>query len=344
MKALVKVKNGEYGFSLRNIPVPEPGTCQALIRVKAVGVCGTDVHIYKGEIDTNTPVVIGHEFSGIIEKTGAGTKWAKPGDRVVSRLNIGVCGRCRACLSGNPHMCEHRTCPGFAIDGAYAEYIAIDEKQLIKIDDKVDYKDAALSEPMAIVAHALLERTKVESEDNVVIFGPGPIGLIALQMARINGAAKVIMAGTDVDEALRMPAAESLGADRTINVQHEDIEKVVMEMTDGQGADLVIEASGAAPAINQGIKILRRQGRMCVLGLPGAPETKVLWRTAAEKSSDIVFNYSSSPISWNKAVSMLNRGVFRTEDIITHTVPLEEYSQVFEEIIKGNVIKAILIP
>ena len=88
MKALVKVKNGEYGFSLRNIPVPEPGTCQALIRVKAVGICGTDVHIYKGEIDTNTPVVIGHEFSGIIEQTGAGTKWAKPGDRVVSRQRL----------------------------------------------------------------------------------------------------------------------------------------------------------------------------------------------------------------------------------------------------------------
>ncbi len=308
-----------------------------------MGVCGTDIHIYKGEVDTSTPVIIGHEFSGIVEETGSDVTGIQAGDRVVSRLNIGVCGKCRACLSGNPHMCEHRTCPGFKIDGAYAEYIAIEADQLLRIGDSVDYKEAALTEPMAIVAHALLERTKIEAEDTVVIFGPGPIGLIALEMAKINGAGKVIMVGTDVDEPLRVPAAKKLGADMIINAQHENVQEIIRDITGGEGADLVIEASGAAPAINQGIDILRRQGRMCVLGLPGKAESIIRWRTAAEKSLSIIFNYSSSPLSWNKAVSMLNRGAFRTDGIITHTAPLEDYEVLFEEIAKGNVIKAVFV-
>ncbi|MCI8645188.1 MAG: alcohol dehydrogenase catalytic domain-containing protein [Firmicutes bacterium] len=344
MKALIKERSDQYGFTLCDIKRPAPADNQVLIKVKAVGICGTDVHIYKSEVSVNTPLVIGHEFSGVVEETGPGVRSVSPGDRVVSRLNIGVCGKCRACLSGNPHMCAHRTCPGFVIDGAYAEYIAMEENQLIKIGDNVDYTDAALTEPMAIVAHALLERTAVESEDNVVIFGPGPIGLIALQMAKINGAAQVIVIGADIDEALRIPAAKELGADLVINCQKEDAEKIIFEATEGKGADLVVEASGAAPAANLGIHVLRKQGRMCVLGLSEQAESRIAWRTAVEKSHDIIFSYSSSPLSWNKAVSMLNRGVFKTKPIITHTSPLENYESLFEEIARGNVIKGVLIP
>lgn len=344
MKALIKESNDKYGLKLCDVPKPIPADSQALIKIQAVGICGTDIHIYKNEVPTNTPLIIGHEFSGIVEDIGSNVKDIQPGDRVVSRLNIGVCGKCRACLDGNPHMCSHRTCPGFIIDGAYAEYITIETTQLIKIGNNVNYIEAALTEPMAIVAHALLERTTIEAEDNVVIFGPGPIGLIALQMAKINGAAKVIVVGTDADDALRIPAAKALGADLVINCQKENAEDIIFSATEGKGADLVVEASGATPAINLGINILRKQGRMCVLGLPNKSESTIAWRTAAEKSHDIIFNYSSSPISWNKVVSMLNRGAFKTEPIITHTSPLEAYEELFEEIAKGNVIKGVLLP
>lgn len=341
MKALVRKSLAPGDFICTDVPIPQIREDQVLIRVKAVGVCGTDVHMYTGHVVTETPLVIGHELCGVVESVGAAVDNVQPGDKVVSRLNIGVCGRCRACLSGNPHMCQHRTCPGFKIQGADAEYIAIEAKQLVTLEPHVDFLEGALTEPMAIVAHGLLERTKVEPEDTVVIFGPGPIGLIAQQMAQLAGAARVIVVGTDVDEPQRLPIAEKLGAYRTINAQKVDAAAELMELTGGKGADLVVEASGAEAAINTGIQVLRRQGRMCVLGLPTKGTSPVAWLTAAEKSLSVIFNYSSSPMSWNTAVSMLNRGAFQASDLVTHVYPIEEFGTMFNEIKQGNVIKGI---
>lgn len=344
MKAIVRKGLGAGEMYIEELPKPNISENEVLIRVKAVGICGTDAHIYSGDVVTDIPVVVGHEFSGIVEKTGANVADIKEGDRVVSRLNLGVCGVCRACLTGNPHMCEHRTCPGFKLDGAYAEYIKMDPKMLVKISENVTYEQGALVEPMAIVSHALLERTKIEAEDFVVIYGPGPIGLIALQMAKINGASKIVMVGTDVDEKQRLPLAKELGADYVFNSQKQNVEEEIRKINDGKGADLVIEASGAAPAINSGLRLLRRQGRMCALGLPGKRESSIEWLTAAEKSLNVVFTYSSSPWSWNTAVSMLNRNVFDADSLISHKMPLENYREAFQEISDGKAIKAVLLP
>lgn len=169
MKAIVRTGLEPEQMFLKDAPIPAVKENEALIRVKAVGICGTDAHIWSGEVKTEIPVIVGHEFSGVVEKLGAAATGLNVGDRVVSRLNIGVCGTCRNCLTGNPHMCERRACPGFKIDGAYAEYIAIDSKQLVKLADTVSFEEGAVVEPMAIVAHALLERAKVEPEDVVVV-------------------------------------------------------------------------------------------------------------------------------------------------------------------------------
>lgn len=344
MKALVRKSLEAEQFFYEDVPKPEIKSNEALIRVKAVGVCGTDYHMWTGGVVTKVPLTIGHEFCGVVEEVGDGVTSVKLGDKIVSRLNIGACGMCRPCLTGNPHMCVHRQCPGFKIEGAYAEYISIDSKQLIKLGDNVSYEEGAVVEPMAIVATALLERTKVEPEDVVVVFGPGPIGLIAMQMARIYGANKVIMVGTNVDEAKRIPLAKKLGVDHVLNAQTQDIEEEIMKITDGKGADLVVEASGSEPAINTGLKILRRQGRMCVLGLPTKQQNNICWLTAAEKSLNVVFNYSSSPWSWNIVTSMLNRGVIDAKSLISHSHPLSDYKEMFEEIKKGNVVKGVFLP
>lgn len=344
MKALVRTGAGAGQFTFCEVPAPEIGEHEALIRVKAVGVCGTDYHIYTGHVNTNIPVIVGHEFCGVVEAVGGGVTEAAPGDKVVSRLNLGVCGVCRPCLTGNPHMCVHRSCPGFKRDGAYAEYIAIDSKMLVPLAEHVSFEEGAVIEPMAIVAHALLERARVEPEDTVVIFGPGPIGLIALQMARLAGAAKIIVAGTDVDEKQRLPLAKQLGADAAVNVQREALEEIVMEQTGGAGADLVVEASGAEPAVNSGISVLRRQGRMCVLGLPTKEASNVRWLAAAEKSLQVIFNYSSSPWSWNLVTSMVGRGAVDVKSLITHRRDLRDFAEMFEEIRRGNVIKGVFLP
>ncbi|WP_371362812.1 D-arabitol-phosphate dehydrogenase [Sporomusa rhizae] len=344
MKAVVRKSLEPEQMFFEDVPIPEVKENEVLIKVKAVGVCGTDTHMYTGHVVTTVPVIVGHEFCGIVEQLGKKVTSVKIGDKVVSRLNIGVCGICRNCLTGNPHMCEHRTCPGFAIHGAYAEYISMDEKMLLKLNAHIPIEVGATIEPMAIVAHALLERTKIEPEDFVVIFGPGPIGLISLQMANLYGARQVVMVGTNVDEKQRMPLARKIGASYILNAQVDDVAEEIMKLTNNKGADLVIEASGAENAINCGFRVLRRQGRMCVLGLPTGRELNISWLTAAEKALQVIFSYSSSPWSWNLVVHMVNRGAIDTSTLISHIKPLKEYKAMFEEIKKGQVIKGVLLP
>ena len=345
MKALVRTSLEPGAMELMERDVPEINEDEVLIEIKAVGVCGTDIHIYNGNVETATDVIIGHELAGVIAKKGKNVERVNVGDHVVSRLNVGVCGVCKACLSGNPQMCEKRTCPGHWVDGAYAEYMKIEEKQVIAYDkDKISFEEAALVEPMACVAHALLERATVKPEDFVVLYGPGPIGLLALQMAKINGASKVIVVGVESDEALRLPLAKKLGADMTLVSGKDDVEKIVKELTGGEGADLVIDCSGAAPAINAGIRMLRRQGRMCVIGLPGKKEISVEWLTAAQKSLNVIFSYSSSPTSWNLCLSMLERGAIDVKSLISHKASLEDFEDIIEATKKGQVIKAIIEP
>lgn len=344
MKAIVRTSLEPGCMELKERPIPEIDEDEVLIKIKAVGVCGTDIHIYNGHVKTGTDVIIGHELSGVIEKVGAKVTRVKPGDPVVSRLNVGVCGTCKACLSGNPQMCEHRTCPGHWVDGAFAEYMKIDEKQVIKFSDKISFEEAAFVEPMACVAHALLERSKVKPEEIVVLYGPGPIGLLALQMAKINGAAKVIVVGTENSAKLRLPLAEKLGADMTLISGKDDVEGIVRELTSGEGADLCIDCSGSASAINSCLRMLRRQGRLSVIGLPGKRELPIEWLTAVEKSLEIICSYSSSPTSWNMCLSMLERKAIDVKSLISHRANLEDFKQIFEEAQNGKVIKAIIEP
>ena len=325
-------------------PIPELKEDEVLIKVKAVGVCGTDLHIYNGNVVTGTDVTIGHELSGVIEKVGAKVGRVEVGDRVVSRLNVGVCGTCKACLSGNPQMCEHRTCPGHWVDGAFAEYMKIDEKQLLTFGKELTFEEAAFTEPMACVATALVERTKVQPEDLVVVIGPGPIGLLAAQMAKIYGASKVVVVGTAMDKELRLPLAKKLGADLTLVSGEDDVEQIIKGMTNGEGADLCVDCSGAAPAINSCLRMLRKLGRMCVIGLPGKREIPIEWKTAAEKSLEVIFSYSSTPTSWNLCLSMLERGAINVKDMISHTTDLEGFKDVVEATKRGEVIKAIIEP
>ena len=343
MRALVRTSLEPESMEVVEREMPQIAEDEVLIKIKAVGICGTDIHIYYGRITTGTDVVIGHELSGEIVKTGGKVQGIKAGDRVVTRLNVGVCGTCKACLSGNPQMCEHRTCPGHWIDGAFADYMKIEAKQVIKIADSISYEEAAFVEPMACVAHGLLERTQVKPEDLAVVFGPGPIGLLAVQMAKANGASKVIMVGTDQDEALRLPLAKKLGADLVLNSMKDDVEQIIKELTAGQGADLCVDCSGAEPAINTCLRILRRQGRMAVIGLPGRRSLNVEWLTAAEKSLNVVFSYSSSPTSWDLCLSMLERKAVDVDSLISHRVRIEEFRAVFEAARNGEVIKAVMV-
>jgi L-iditol 2-dehydrogenase len=344
MKAVVKFQRGKGTMELRDVAKPVFGDYEVLIRIRACGVCGTDYHIYKGEYDSCPPHIVGHEFSGEIVEVGSMVTRLKPGDRVISELNVESCGICRYCKTGNPQICPSKKAPGTHIDGIYAEFQKMPAHLIHVLPDSVSFEEAAVIEPAAIVAHSVLERTKVEPQDFVVVLGPGPIGLLALQMTKLYGARTVVMVGTDVDEKQRLPLARKLGADYVMNASRGDVAQKIIELSGGLGADLVTECTGSAQAINSGIDMLRKQGRMCVIGIPGPEQISISWKKAVMKALNMVCTFSSSPLSWQWVLSMLEGGKLDVNSLISHKYPLEQWEEVFKETERGNVIKAVLNP
>lgn len=295
MKALVKTKKGEGQIALLERDIPELAGDEVLIQVAYAGVCGTDIHIYHDQYPYWPPVIIGHEFSGTVVKTGDNVTDYEIGDRVVGEPHNRACGKCHLCRNGKIQICAEKRSIGWGIDGAFAEYVKMPQKLLHKIPEKVSMESAAMAEPSAIVAHQLLERTGVCPGDTVVIMGVGAIALIASQMAKIAGASNIILCGCTSDMAYRLEVAKKLQCfDIFVNVQEENLEEIVIKETGGKGADVVVEASGAASAIGSGVKVLKKAGKFCAIGMTAREKIEFSWNEAMMKAIDIKFNMSSS--------------------------------------------------
>ena len=346
MKAMVKTQKGVGFVEVKDVPKPEVKTDHdILIRVKQAGVCGTDLHIYNDMFPYNVPVILGHEFVGVVEAVGSKITEFKPGDRVIAEPHTLACGTCEMCRSGHPHMCSTKRSPGYGIDGCAAEYICYSQPELVhKVPDNVPDSVAVLAEPMAVAMNAVIDRTKIELGDVVVISGAGPIGQLCAVCAMEAGAYQVIMLGTDADEELRFPTARELGVTRTINVQKEDAAAVINEMTNGRGADVTMECSGAASAVNNAIDITRVFGRMGVVAIPGPEKISVKWSQSIHKCHRIEMCYSSSPISWVRVLHLMATTKKDLSKLATMTVPLTEWESVFEAVKAGKCIKGVLVP
>ena len=330
---------------MRDIPVPAVKKADdVLIKVSAAGVCGTDVHIYHDMFKSYPPVVLGHEFSGVVTDVGTAVTGFKPGDRVVCEPHTLFCGKCDMCRAGKIQLCPEKRSPGWGIDGAFTDYLVVPELFLHHVPDNVPDDVAALCEPMAIVTHSVLERARVEPQDVVAVIGAGPIGLLSMVAARSGGASKLIVIGTDADEDIRFPAARRLGADCVINVMRESALEKVMELTGGKGVDLVVEASGSEPGINTAIDIVKKCGRISVVGLVGKERVSIQWLKMTNKVLDVAFNMSSSVSSWERALSIMATTPYDLSAVITHHSNISEWEQVFDDIAKGKAIKALFIP
>ncbi len=290
MKALVKTQKGAGFLEIRDVPEPSPGPGEVLIEVQACGICGTDVHVWHDEFPYWPPVTLGHEFSGRIVEVGPETGLFKTGERVVGEPHTRACGHCYLCRTGNIQICPLKRSPGWGIDGAFAKYLKMPERLLHRIPDSMSYELAAVVEPTANAVHDVVERARIDAGDFVVVLGPGPIGLLAALTARAAGARHVVIVGTPADEALRLKKARELGFGTVINAAQQDPVKIVQELTGGLGADLVIECSGAAPAIASTVELIRKKGRICVIGLTGKDSILFPWDKAAFKVCDVLFN------------------------------------------------------
>lgn len=344
MHALVKTAAGPGNLEMREVPVPQISPDEVLIHVRACGICGSDLKIQDDQHPYTPPVVIGHEFSGEIAETGELVMGWKVDDRVVSEQHVKACGHCRQCLTGNAFACSSKRAPGYFTDGAFAEFIKVPAWLLHRIPDNLSFVEAAFSEPAAVAAHGMLDRTGIAPEDIVLILGCGPIGLVAAKMAQVSGASKVIITGVDRDETARLPKARELGIDHVVNVMQTDLAGLVNDLTHGEGTDVVIELSGAPPAIGQAFQLARRLGRVGIIGQPPTDEIKIPYRQAMFRALTVSFSYSSKYTSWERVLSLFERGAIRPAQFITHVLPLEEWERGFDLSRSGEAVKVVLEP
>jgi L-iditol 2-dehydrogenase len=215
---------------------------------------------------------------------------------------------CRQCLTGNAFACSSKRAPGYFSNGAFTEYISVPAWLLHRIPSNLSFVEAALTEPSAVAAHGMLDRTGIFPEDVVLILGCGPIGLIAAKMAQAAGASKVIITGVEHDEKMRLPKARELGIDYAVNVMKEDLAALVNDLTHGEGADVVIELSGALPAINQSFQLARRLGRVGIIGQPPTDEIKIPYRQAMFRALTVSFSYVLPLEDWSRGFDLSHSG------------------------------------
>lgn len=343
MKALVKTQKGKGFLELRDVREPRPQAGEVKIEVAACGICGTDVHVRHDEFPYWPPVILGHEFTGTIVEIGPDCRSAQVGQRVVAEPHTKACGHCPLCRTGNIQICPDKRSPGWGIDGGMAKYICYPEKLLHRLPDGMTFDQGALVEPTANVVSDVIERARITPGDFVVIIGPGPIGLLAAMVARAAGAREVMLIGTPGDVKLRLAMAEELGF-KTVNLSEVSPVDAVMEMTSGIGADIVVECSGSPRAIPGTIDLVRKMGKICVIGLTGNRSVELAWDRFNFKVVDLIFNLSTSYTSWDRTISLIHKGMVPAEKLITHRAPLAQWEEVFNAIENLQALKGLLIP
>ena len=343
MKALMKLRKGDGNVEIQEICEPSPDSGEVKIAVKAAGICGSDIHIYHDDIriPVKPPVVMGHEFSGIVAEVGKNVKKVKVGDAVTSETAASVCGVCRYCRTGNYNLCPHRLTMGYWINGAFAKYCVVPKERIHKLPKNVDLISAAMCEPLSCCIHGVIEITGVTAGNVVVITGPGAIGLLTLQIAKAEGG-RVVMCGTSQDQK-RLKIARELGANVTVDVQKENASEIISELTGGYGADVVFECSGAAKAANFGLSVVRKQGKYTQIGLFGKP-IEIDFEKIAYKEVKLTGSFSQKSTSWELALRLLSEGKINTESLVSDILPITRWKEGFKKHEEKAGVKIIFTP
>ena len=344
MKAVVKYGKGKGLVEIRDVPDPIIKDDEVLIEVKAISVCGSDLHIYNDAHPYWPPVTLGHEFSGVIADVGRTVRGWRTGDRIVTETRTGSCGVCYTCQSGFPQVCEQKRAYGIGINGAYTRYVAGPARLLHHLPDQVPFEVGAVIEPTAICVTAILERCNLQAGESTVITGPGPIGLISLAVAKAAGVRMAGITGRSSAEEIRFKKARELKVDFIVNIDKEDPVQTVLERTGGLGVDILIETSGGEKAIQQSFEMIRRLGRVCAIGISGKKEISIPFDRGIFKGIRFDFCFSSSWTAWERTIGLISAGLLPLEKIITHRLPLEKWKEAFHLLESRQAAKVILTP
>jgi L-iditol 2-dehydrogenase len=341
MKGVMKVAAGVGNIEVREIEEPSPPPGHVKIAVKAAGICGTDIHIFYDEYKSWPPVVLGHEVVGQVAEVGSGVERVKEGDRVTTETYFHTCGKCRFCRAGKINLCPERRSIGSAVNGGFTSYVIVPERNIHHLPDHVSFMQGVLTEPLACAVHGALELPKVTPGDLAVVAGPGAIGLLTFQAVRAAGATVMVL-GTDADEG-RLKMAAELGADYTFNVQRDDYKAAVMDLTNGLGADIVFECSGAGPAAQMLLEVVRRAGQYAQIGLFGKP---VAWDLdqICFKELSVTGSNASIPSAWDRAINLIASGQVKTEPLVSGVYPITGWRDAFDAFEKRTGLKTVLQP
>lgn len=343
MRALIKYGLGDKNVEIRDIAEPDTlGDDQVLLRVRAAGVCGSDVHMWRNNQSwtVKLPLVLGHEFCGVVDSAGANSGF-QAGERVVCETASWVCGKCTYCLSGNYNLCPHRKGYGALADGAFTDYVVARPQILHRIPVNVPFEHAALTEPICVAFNALVEKTFVNPGDLTVIQGPGPIGIMALQVAKIRGASPIVVLGTNADRH-RLAVAQALGADYVVNIQESDPVALIKALGDGFGADLVVDCSGVSRALRQSLDLVRPNGRICKIGWGPEPLDFSLDPLVA-KAVTLQGSFSHTYPTWERVLALLSSGQIDLKPVIGGLYGLDEWETGFERMEHGLNVKSVLV-
>jgi len=338
MKALVK-KHAEPGLWLEDVPEPEPGINDVLIKVKRTAICGTDLHIYKwdewAQKTIPVPMVVGHEFVGEIVAVGDNVNDFAPGMIVSGEGHI-VCGRCRNCMAGRRHLCPFTKGVGVNRDGAFAEYVAIPYANVWQHADGIDLDVASIFDPFGNAVHTALQWDMVG--EDVLITGAGPIGAMAAAVARHAGARHVVI--TDVND-YRLDLAGTLGATRTVNVEREKLADVQRELGMKEGFDVGLEMSGNPHAFRDLLDNMAHGGKVSMLGIP-AGDVAIDWTKVIFNMLTLKGIYGREIFeTWYKMSVLIQSGL-DLAPIVTHRLPFREYERGFQAMLQGNTGKVVL--
>lgn len=338
MKALVKEK-AEAGLWLQDVPEPEVGINDVLIKVKRTAICGTDMHIYNwdewAQKTIPVPMVVGHEFVGEIAEVGSNVIDFHPG-QIVSGEGHVVCGRCRNCMAGRRHLCAHTSGIGVNRPGAFAEYVALPMSNVWEHRDGIDLDVASLFDPLGNAVHTALQWDLLG--EDVLITGAGPIGAMAAAVCHHAGARHIVI--TDVLPE-RLELAKTLGATRTVDVRHERLEDVQRELGMSEGFDIGLEMSGNDAAFRDLIDSMCHGGKVSILGIP-AQGAAINWETVIFNMLTLKGIYGREMYeTWYKMSVMIDNGL-DISPVITHRLPFADFQQGFELMNAGDASKVVL--
>jgi threonine 3-dehydrogenase len=342
MKALRKMQAAR-GLSLENAPVPTIGPTEVLVRVRTASICGTDLHIYgwdrwsQGRI--KPPVTLGHEFCGVVERAGAEVTAVKAGDFVSAEMHVN-CGHCHQCRLGEAHICQNLRIIGIDQDGAFAEFVKIPASNIWKLDAAIPEHYGAILDPLGNAVHTVL--AGAIAGQTVLVTGCGPIGLMAIAVAKACGSSTVF--ATETNEQ-RRAMAKKMGADVVVNPAETDSVAQIKAETSGTGVDVLLEMSGNPAAIQQGFRALRAGGRASLLGIPTESVPLDLVNDVIFKGATVQGIYGRRMYeTWVQMTALLKAGRLNLEPLFGERTPMEKFENAFALLQGGLAGKILMYP